>query len=378
MSQAPLSKYVRSQVDSARVARVWGEVEARLDTVGPKTRGAQRWLWGGVAAIVAAASAATATFVVLDNGETESPRVAQSAFQRAVLETAGDTLRVDLVDGSRIELAANTRVSVLEGQGTIVEVQLERGRVDCDLIPKPDRRFAVLARGVEVRVTGTKFSVQLQGDSRVDVAVERGSVEVTRPARRKTHARTGDDSRGRTEQPESVEAPTTRTLAAGESWSVQLQNVDASQAESPVEPTIEDATPTPKKTPPVTKTLSAKELLDQGNAARRAGDARGAAKAYETLLSKHGKDPRAGLAAFELGRLRMDRLGDMSGAIRVLRQAVTLAPGSGFREDAMARLVRAYAATGSQSGCLSEKKAYLKSYPNGVHAAAVSRSCGGD
>jgi hypothetical protein len=71
----------------------------------------------------------------------------------------------------------------------------------------------------------------------------------------------------------------------------------------------------------------------------------------------------------------MDRLGDLPGAVRALKQAVALAPGSGFREDAMARLVRAYDGMGQKDACLRAQKQYLNAFPSGVHAAKLQRAC---
>jgi len=64
------------------------------------------------------------------------------------------------------------------------------------------------------------------------------------------------------------------------------------------------------------------------------------------------------------------------GAINALQKAVMMAPGAGFREDAMARLVDAYARAGATERCRSAQRAYLSNYPGGVHATAVSRGCG--
>jgi TolA-binding protein len=117
--------------------------------------------------------------------------------------------------------------------------------------------------------------------------------------------------------------------------------------------------------------------MDQGNAARRAGDTHGAANSYQSLLAKFPRDPRAGLAAFELGRLRMGPLGDISGAVRAFQSAIALSPGSAIREDSMAHLVEAYAASGKGAECAAARDAYLKGYPSGVHAGVVRRQCGG-
>ena len=102
-----------------------------------------------------------------------------------------------------------------------------------------------------------------------------------------------------------------------------------------------------------------------------------AVAAYELLLAKYPTDGRAALAAFELGRLRMDRLGNLPGAVNALRQAIALSRDAGFREDAMARLVRAYDGMGATERCREAREEYLKSYPSGVHTANVSARCRG-
>jgi tetratricopeptide (TPR) repeat protein len=368
------SKYVKVDVSSARVARVWAGVASRLDAV-PRGRRRSLYRWAGVAALAASVALVTAHFL--------AERHARSAWQRAALETAGDTMAVALDDGSRLELAAQTKVRVSGNEPLALALELEHGRVDCDITPRPGRHFTVAAAGVEVRVKGTRFGVELApARDRVEVDVSRGLVEVS-----------WNDGAER------------RDLAAGERWSIDLTRRSASKAHdaatdstSPpatapsAEPVVSasaepvaSASAEPETTPSATGhpsalhapvTPGARELLDLGNAARRAGDVRAATHAYEELLAAHPSDPRAGLAAFELGRLRMDRLGDVPGAISALQKAVMLAPGAGFREDAMARLVEAYAAGGALERCRSAQAAYLKSYPGGVHATAVARQCG--
>jgi hypothetical protein len=71
----------------------------------------------------------------------------------------------------------------------------------------------------------------------------------------------------------------------------------------------------------------------------------------------------------------MDRLGNLAGAVQELRTAVKLAPGSAFREDAIARLVQAYAAMGATTQCRTFRKQYLDAYPKGVHAGTVASKC---
>jgi tetratricopeptide (TPR) repeat protein len=358
---SPLSKHVVVDVSPARVARVWAAVSTRLETA---PRGGKRWL---VRSLVAAAAAGVLALGVVGLQRYRGGAETASAWQGAALSTSGDAMAVKLDDGSEVELAAHTLVKVTENRPSNVALGLSHGRVDCDIVPRPGRQFVVFAGGVEVRVTGTRFSVELAPPHRVEVEVTRGSVEVSLPG-----------------------AAASKRLAAGERWSIDLDHTAAKKAapstsESPEAPsaptTVEPPSSTDAPRPSASQArepavAGARELFDLGNAARRAGDATGAVRAYEQLLEHHPRDARAGLAAFELGRLRMDRLGDVHGAIQALQRAVALAPGAGFREDAMARLVDAYSAAGATERCRSARSAYLESYPTGVRAAAVARRCG--
>ena len=103
------------------------------------------------------------------------------------------------------------------------------------------------------------------------------------------------------------------------------------------------------------------------------GQNREAAAAYEELLERFPRDERAGLSAFELGRLRMDALDDPRGAIEPLTRA--LRAGGAFREDALARMARAHAAIGAREACARHRARYLDEYPEGAHAATVRELC---
>src|SRR6187551_3334596 len=81
---------------------------------------------------------------------------------------------------------------------------------------------------------------------------------------------------------------------------------------------------------------------------------------------------RVGIA----GRLRMDRLADLPGAIAALERAVAMKIGPSFREDALARLVSIYASQGNLAACRRARDRYSSSYPAGVHRAAVATRCG--
>ena len=250
-----------------------------------------------------------------------------------------------------------------------VRLVLERGRVDCDVTHRAGRSFVVVANGVEVHVIGTHFSVTTEHNEdtvRVEVRVERGAVEV----------RSGG-------QPAEV-----ARVEAGHSWSRvtktgALPSASASPSAAPP-PSVDAApsaevvaprTPDPSSAPSAARASDARELLEQASGLWREGRVREAAQTYQALLSTYPRDPRAGLAAFELGRLRMDRLGDLSGAVKALERAA-LAPGSSFREDALARLVTAYASMHNRAGCERARERYLREFPAGVRKRTVAAACG--
>ncbi|MEY2929853.1 MAG: hypothetical protein RL033_602, partial [Pseudomonadota bacterium] len=92
--------------------------------------------------------------------------------------------QLSLSDGSTLYLSAGSRAQVVTMTQVEVRVRLDRGSVECEVQPVPERRFVVEAAGFEVVVKGTHFTVSLGGEQIIDgvsVSVERGSVEVREP-----------------------------------------------------------------------------------------------------------------------------------------------------------------------------------------------------
>jgi TolA-binding protein len=335
------------------MARLWSGISARLEQRKP----ARRWVWMTAGAMAVAAAGAFA-FVASERGP--------SPWEGAAFETEHAPLTVALADGSSMRLDSSSRVEVSGSEEQGVHLALKRGRIECKVTHRRAPSFIVTADGVEVRVVGTRFSVESRRDAeerRVEVRVDEGAVEVRSP--------------GRPGEVERVEA--------GRTWSqvIRTDPVAGARAEPAPAQAVPEAQPSSAPVPnvpeakPEAKPAGARELLEEANEYRREGRLAEAARSYESLLARHPNDGRAGLAAFELGRLRMDRLGDLPGAIQALERAMTLAPGSGFREDAMARLVTAYGRSGNNARCTRARDAYLKRYPEGVHRQTVAKQCGG-
>lgn len=365
-----LSRHVQVDVSPARVARVWQAIAPRLEQAPSRTR---RWL-APLAVAGGLALAGVGGAVLVERGSDPS-----SVWENAALESAGDSLSVKLEDSSRIELAAKSRIELAESKADAVKLRLRRGSVRCDVTHREGRRFSVEALGVEVRVVGTLFNVAIaEGERRVDVSVERGSVEVraldeTGPYRRISAGERWSVDLPSLSPPASASAePAAPAPSADPAESRRNRAKDELRAAEPTPSTGDRGDADPASDP---NTATARELFDLANLARRSGDLAAAARAYELLLSKYPNDGRAGLAAFELGRLRLERLGNPAGAVSALERAMAKAPSPGLREDAMARLVQAYSALGDGARCRRTRDRYLSEYPGGVHTNAVKSRC---
>ena len=294
--------------------------------------------------------------------------------------TAG-TQSLTLPDGSQVELSPSSRLVIDEYSGARVQLTLQKGRVAFEVTHQSRRPFNIDAAGLDITVIGTRFSVSLVPDSQqVTVQVDKGKVKV----------------RNRLSPPDD------RVLAAGQSWTSSVvvgptlgapTSVDASAQSD--EPTSNIAAPEMSSnselapsgvnraaagtslTAGVAKSSSesSKELFELAEMARINGKLRDSADALNKLRRTYRSDPRAGLAAFELGRMRMDIFGDVSGSIDALRDAIHLSPGASFREDAESRLVQLYNRQGNFVACQAAKSEYLNHFPRGAANKVVSRLC---
>jgi hypothetical protein len=289
----------------------------------------------------------------------------------AILATESDPLALTLEEGTRLRLSPHSEVNVTSSAPEKVSLALGRGLIECDVVPNPKRRFSVFAGDFEVRVVGTKFQVQREVNehgARVDVDVERGVVEVRR---------SGQEER-------------VYVVRAGQKWSSEERLVAPSPLATNPAPTVEEpSTPPvqaePKVSPSDVRASGAEgrtaetevrtvDLFEQARGARQSGDPSRAVQLYEQFLKERPKDGRRGLAAFEIARLEMDALQNPRKALISLDRALQLGGGR-YREDIMARKIRAQDALGQTATCRTTREAYLKQYPEGIHRMEVLRQC---
>jgi transmembrane sensor len=356
--ERPLAEDIAPRVDQARLARQWSAVSSGL-VVRPR-----RWFY--FAAIAPAALVAIALLVLLVVRPWREP--ASSTASRAP-----DALL--LPDGSRVTLSRGAELVLESATRERVHLVLHAGSIDLDVTHVDGRPFVVTAAGHDVTVLGTAFTVKLEGhdDARMlSVDVSRGRVAVTGP--------TGQHllDAGQSWSSRIVASATAASAASSVTAALEQPSatapVDSIDREPSSEPPTAAVDPVAKPTPPA-PVEGPRELLARATEARSSGRPRDAAIALDTLRRRYRSDARAGLAAFELGRVRMDALNDPAGAAEAFADAIALAPAAPFREDAEARRVEALDALPDRARCERVREAYLSRYPSGLHAKQVALRC---
>jgi len=223
--------------------------------------------------------------------------------------------------------------------------------------------FMVAAGGVTIEDLGTTFTVRYTARDRLSIAVEEGRVRV----------RSGDDDT-EVAAGATVEVPIAPIVAAPPD---QQRAVVASSWRPLAEHgQYEDARRALRKAGPSAVRDDTADLLLAADAARLSGHPAEAVPYLQRVLSRHTRDPRAGLAAFTLGRVLLDELGRPSEAADAF--AFARSYGGPLAEDALAREVEALSRAGDVTRSRDLALLYQGLYPNGRRAKAVSRFGGLD
>jgi transmembrane sensor len=291
--------------------------------------------------------------------------------------------RMSFEDGSVAHLSTDAHLEPLVSpQPRELTVALRVGHARFTVARRASRTFRVTAGEVTVEVVGTTFSVERGHGGRAErvrVSVEQGRVRVTWPGGERHLGPTeavvvGDDEGTRTPRP-----PTILPLAPAVPAPAEPEGPAVSSPPGPSPRPVHRAPAAPagarslaRLAPapaPVTDTV--RELLLEADAARRAGRARDAVAPLRRLTSEFGRDPRAALAAFTLGRVLFDELHDAAGAADAFALVATLDPKSPLAEDALAREVDAARRAGAEARGRRRAEEYLRRYPRGTHAEAM-------
>jgi tetratricopeptide (TPR) repeat protein len=363
-----LSARVEPALSASRVDAQWARIAERLPE--PK-RNVRALGWAGVALAACAALALVYT---------RWPESTASVWAGSVVASDDAPVDFTLAEGTHIELDPRSQVQLLSSSPTSVQLALSGGSAHFNVAKKRSRRFSVRSGPVEVLVTGTQFRVtraaSAMGD-RVSVAVEEGTVEVHREGQERVSLHAGDHWSTFVERKVPARADVNAPTPSHEAE--QAENVvDEERAEPLDEPNDEPLVQREshrRKHAHNEQPSEAEMLFERANVARRAGLLREAADLFDELVETHARDRHAALAAFELGRMRMDSFGDMKGAVSALERALSLDARRAFAEDALARLTLAYEALGDTKACNKARERYLARYPEGVHAQYLLGRC---
>jgi transmembrane sensor len=385
--QRPLSEFVKpAEVSSAALHLEWHEVRRRV-----KRRKQMRVGLTVVALLMAGLFAG----LVLRPSSTEPFTPGQNVLTQDTART------LKLAEGSKVMVADNSGIALQSADAKEVLLVLDHGRALFDVEKNPGRRFIVKADGVEVRVIGTRFTVQREG-TKVSVNVERGIVEVRdgetvqRLEKGASWTRTPVVVGAVEDEPveeevaeEEVVEPNTPTRSTPVKKKRPVRTggkkklVAAKEADEPpaiTAPVAEEdeplakppESPLPNQMKPVEPTAA--EMFAAAMRARSDGKPKEAIVGFQQVCERWPSSAYAPMSAFEWGRLALDTQGDPRQAARAFERTLELATSASLIEDALARLTEAYARFDVGS-CRRVQAEYLKRFPDGPHVRAVTKAC---
>lgn len=370
----PIREALADELDEASIARLWRGTRERLSA---RRGGALGRPW----ALVLVGSAAVAAVALLAWPRASTPGPLTRAGGEAVqsVRTEAQSERIELVDGSSIELGPRSALAVRANDGRRIHTALSRGRARFTVTPGTGRRWTVDCGVARVEVVGTVFTLEHRREGlwvevehgRVRVHVGSGSMElgagehrlVDAPAPRNDPAPGAASAPPPVSEPEPPPEPAAvvaprRTPRAPEPWRVLAERGAHEEAYRALGPTGIDAR---------VSGATARELLLMADVARLSGHPADAVPPLERLLAEHPGDPQAPLAAVTLGRLEMDTLRRPARAVAALERAVTLGVPAALAEDVSGRLAIARLTSGDARG-EAEARRYLAAHPEGRHA----------
>jgi transmembrane sensor len=302
-----------------------------------------------------------------------SPKTANFSAAAPVLASAASPVNerdFALPDGSHVNLlSVGSRVEVLQQTAALVRTQLGAGSARFDVRHDPTRIFEVESGAVKVRVLGTAFSMVREGEL-TRVAVERGAVRVQwtggeaflsagqaglyPPPHGATDASTApaeplSDLAGSVAE----EASSWRKLAKRGAYGEAFKALGPSASKS-----VHDE--------PSDLMLAA----DVARLSRHPGEA---TRYLSRVSDGFPRDKRAPLAAFTLGRVLLEDLGQPGRAADAFRRAQQLAPKGPLASDALAREVDAAQRAGQVDRARQLAARYAELYPEGPQAQRLRK-----
>lgn len=333
--------------DPERVYRMWRVIEA--------AHRAKASSWRIPLRIIAVSGIATVVAVfalILWSRPVAGPlRLQQGEILPSTIAATQTTLS-RFSDGSFLRAEAGSELNLIENTSESVRFELKKGELRFDIIPGGSRMWRIDCGKVVIAVLGTVFVVKKE-IAFVNVVVERGAVVLSGDAIKNGEKR----------------------LSAGESIRVEIE----AEIEADTNPIEHTPPPSPPEVPqtPIDKnhraartnwrlhaevgdydeaferlgsagvTAIAKssrdidELFKLADVARLSGHPLSAVEPLEKIIKKFEQNPQAGLAAYTLGRLFLERLSSPERAVAAFDKALALGIPDALQEAALVKKIKA-------------------------------------
>jgi transmembrane sensor len=339
-----------------RVAPLWSA--AKTDQLPQQVlkRRRERALVRGGASLAVALAVAAGFWVFSPKAGVGARAVAAAPVNQAGREFS-------FADGSRVSLlGTGSRVDVVEQTPARVLTRLGVGSARFDVHHDPSRVFEVECGDVKVRVLGTAFSLTREG-SLTRVAVERGAVSVEWQGGRVQLAAGQSGLYPPPGMPTAVASAEPALDVAGDvgekaaSWRKLAKRGDYANAYQALAPVASNGV---RDEP--------SDLMLAADVARLSRHPAEATRYLSRVADGFPRDKRAPLAAFTLGRVLLEDLGQPARAADAFRRAQQLAPSGPMASDALAREVEAARRAGQLERAKQVARRYLELYPEGPQA----------
>jgi len=381
----PVRKVVRAGLDDVAVERIWQHLKRRRAT----SRAAWALPWPRVVVICALAvmvMTSAAVWILPQAPTALAPMVGPIRLLGGVVPStmtasANESRLFSFTEGSSVTLRPSSRLEVLENNNDAFVAMLSTGAAGFRVQPGGPRRRTIECGLATVEVVGTRFTISCEA-SMVRVDVEHGVVLVR-----------GDRVPDRVQR--LTDGQSIEVTSLSETTPRNDFGTPDAAARSPVSTRCTDPRP-PASVPwqdiarrgdyaeaydllgpggirRIDDVGSVQDLLTLADVARLSGHPADAVAPLRRIISERPEDPSAPLAAFALGRVELDALGDPSAAADAFERAIALGIPRGLLEDACARLVEARARARDLVGARRAADEYLTRFPQGSRASDVAR-----
>jgi ferric-dicitrate binding protein FerR (iron transport regulator) len=377
----PTSAELRRALDEASLSgpddmtlrRVWASVAAPAEP--PPARSSGLWFAGGVAS-TAALALVSAFWLwpyavrLTQPRPAAAPSVASSQASSEIQSGPGER-RLTLEGGVEATLG---RASVMRLEDGAPRV--EGGEVRFSVPHRaPGHPFVVRAEGYRVVVVGTRFGISVDRQS-VGVDVDEGIVEVWEASTERRLARLTPGEAWHS--PEPAEDAARAPVTAADPSAVRLSAGHHHAGKRAGGRTL--ALASPGETGSAMERVSAPEApaaTGEAAAARAAlasGDANKALQLYRALAQ--GTGPSAENAAYEIGKVLNERMGQPANAIGAWRRYRAANPDGILRVEADVSIIETLARIGDSDEALTEATEFLRRHPDSERRAEIARLAG--